>query len=601
MPTSLKEVNVIKCPELRSNIEEYCKYEFREDAIKYIEEMLEDYSGNEQLLKRNFMERLAFGTAGLRARMEVAGTNVMNVLTVLQTSQGVAEYLLKRENGVSERPIFVGYDARHNSRLFAEYTATAFATKGFKVHLFNEVTATPFTPFAIKKHNGLFGIQVTASHNPKADNGYKVYNSNGAQIIPPVDGDIAAMILKNLMPWEGVLKLRKADGSLTMHPNIVTDSLRKIENEYMADIGETVLEKKCADSEVKIVYTAMHGVGSEAVHKFVKQAGFNMKNFHVVPEQDKPDPEFTTVVFPNPEEEGALDLAMATADKIGAPVIFANDPDADRFAMCEKGKDGKWHRFHGNEIGTLIGYICMEIAKKKGIPYEKQLFVASTVSSKNLKKIVESKGCKFVDTMTGFKWIMNEGIDLENKEGLTFILGYEEALGYAVTMKCPDKDGVSASGIMAQQVCSLYSQGKSLLGLLQELREEYGYFVTNNGYKKCYQPKLIDEMFVSWRNEGNYPTMLGPKKILRIRDVTTGLDTGAPDKKCQWDRISAQMITLYLEDDIVVTLRTSGTEPKIKWYAECCSNSPELAKGELEKVVNAIVKDIMKPEKYPIE
>jgi len=591
---------------LKTALETYLTQEFRPCAIQKVKELLEN-PGDVAQLKSQFCQRLQFGTAGLRGPMKDVGLNCMNVLTILQTSQGIAHYLEDREKS-NNLHIVVGYDGRHNSKEFAEFASAAFLARGFKVSLFGSSkgdektpTPTPFTPYYLIKSGADFGVQVTASHNPAQDNGYKVYDKNGAQIIPPVDGDIASYIEKNLKPWESIAAIKKHKENIVAHPRL-SDPYDEVMKTYFEDIKSDLLATEVPENDLKIVYTAMHGVGSIAVHKMCTEAGFSSNNFFSVPEQDKPDPDFPTVSFPNPEEKGALDMAMAHADKHGAALVFANDPDADRFAFCEKLSDGSWHQYHGDEIGVLCANFVLDAAiAKQGLDPKKCLLACSAVSSGMMKKVIQARGGNVIETLTGFKWIINDGQRVAKEKGLNFIFGYEEALGFACDMRCPDKDGVSALGLMLQQARKLYAAGKSFHETLMDYRRTHGFFISNNGYVICKDPVSINEIFTRFRSDGKYVTSVGPYKVNRIRDVTTGFDNAEADNKCALPTTpGANMITLYF-DFGHVTIRTSGTEPKLKWYSEGCSSDPEQIKNTLSDLVTHIISDIFHANDYPVE
>eukprot|EP00915_Cephaloidophora_sp_WS-2016_P003556 GHVH01004806.1.p1 GENE.GHVH01004806.1~~GHVH01004806.1.p1 ORF type:complete len:628 (+),score=102.15 GHVH01004806.1:52-1935(+) len=613
MSVKLPDFSMITDPEVKSAVNTYLTQEFRPDAIEALANILSSKDENGasdkiEQLRKDFCCRLEFGTAGLRGPMKICGTNAMNVLTVLQTTQGLADYLKTRE-GSTDLSIVIGYDGRYNSKEFAEYAAAAMLAQGFTVHLFGSsnskeatVTPTPFTPYYLTKMKCTFGIQVTASHNPKEDNGYKVYDSNGAQIIPPVDADIAAMIIKpeNLKKWSTIDQYKTLGVPIGAHDRL-KDPFHDVMETYFVDMQEALLQKNPVMCDVKVVYTAMHGVGSKAVRKMMETAKFPSKNYFVVPEQDFPDPEFTTVPFPNPEEKGALDMAMARADAVGAPIVIANDPDADRFAFCEKLPSGQWHRFTGDEIGVLMSsFVFSRMTADRGIPAKKCLLACSAVSSGMMRAVFEKQGATVIDTLTGFKWIMNEGMKRAKEDGLDFIFGYEEALGYACSLLCPDKDGVSAAGIFLQNAMRLYSSGKTLFSVLQDLWNEHGYFVSNNSYVLCHDKVAVNELFKEFRNGGKYMEKVGQFKVTRIRDVTTGYDSAEPDKKCRFPLTpAANMVTLFF-DMGRITLRTSGTEPKLKWYAEGCGPDPAATKVELEQLVFDCIEHILKPGKYPL-
>lgn len=593
-------------PKLKQAVLDYLAWDPNPKTRQAAEELVKKSSPSDtKMLEDLFLKRLEFGTAGLRGAMG-PGFNRMNDVTVMQASQGICLYLLQKYGSAAcaERGIVFGFDGRHNSERFAHAAAAVFLSKGVKVYLNSKVTATPMNPFAIVKYGCLAGGQLTASHNPKNDNGYKIYAANGAQIIPPMDSDIASLIASNLQPWDEALALLNPATGLLLDRSKVIDPYRDVFTSYMDVITRDlcVSKKETAASSLKIVYTAMHGVGYPFVSEILNRFGVQSNNIHYVEEQKFPDPEFSTVCLPNPEEKGAMDLAIALADKVGAPMVVANDPDSDRFASVEKQRDGTWKIFHGDELGILFGAEAYERYCQKNVSKEKMLFICSAVSSRMLQKMAEQEGCRFEETMTGFKWMMNKARDLAESDQCIPCLVYEEALGYALHPDVPDKDGVSALAVWVQMAAKLYNQGKTIGERLDELRKKYGYFVTNNSYFLCYDKEAIAKLFNEFRNGGAYKPALGPYVIKRIRDVTTGYDNGQPDCKCQFPLTpSSQMVTLYFENGAVLTLRTSGTEPKLKWYSELCGSDPKEARAELDCVVDAVIQHLMKPDVYPLE
>lgn len=592
-------------PELQASIANYLQWDPRPETRKEVQQLVASPTPNVKLLEDMFLKRLEFGTAGLRGGMG-PGFNRMNDLTVIQATQGICLHILGKFGAKScaERGVVLGFDGRHNSERYAHAAAAVFLSKGVKVFLNSKVTATPMNPFAIVKYGCLAGGQVTASHNPKEDNGYKIYADNGAQIIPPTDSEIAGLIQNNLKPWSEALALLDPVTGFLSDRSAVIDPYDDTFQSYMDIITRDLCVSKAdtASSPLKIVYTAMHGVGFPYVSEILNRFGFDSKNVSYVEEQKLPDPEFSTVRFPNPEEKGAMNLAVALADRVGAPMVVANDPDSDRFACVEKQVDGTWKIFHGDELGILFGAEAYERHLASGLPKEKMLFICSAVSSRMLQKMAEIEGCRFEETMTGFKWMMNKARELAANEGYTPCLVYEEALGYALHPDVPDKDGVSALAVWVQMACKLYSKGMTVGQRLEELRKKYGYFVTNNSYFLCYDKEAITRLFNEFRNGGAYKRVLGPYKITRIRDVTTGYDDAQPDNKCQFPLTpTSQMVTLYFENGGVLTLRTSGTEPKLKWYAEMSGSNPDEARASLNDVVDATIKYLMQPDVYPLE
>ncbi|KAI8145427.1 hypothetical protein BJV82DRAFT_643703 [Fennellomyces sp. T-0311] len=532
-----------------------------------------------------------------------AGFSRMNDLTVLQTSQGLAKYLLENVDDAKSRGVVIGHDHRHHSESFARLTAAAFITLGFRVWYYHEYVHTPLVPYTVKKKKAAAGIMITASHNPKQDNGYKVYWENACQIIPPHDQGIAEMILHHLKPWTWDYDLVDTS-DLCQEPDGVIDS-------YFEELA--ALSRFQADNEktsLKFAYTAMHGIG----YPFAKRGFevFNLPPFITVDEQIMPDPNFSTVEFPNPEEgKGSLSLAIQTADRSNAHLIVANDPDADRLAIAEK-VNGEWKLFTGNQIGAVLGAASFEKAKSVGIPTDKIAMVASTVSSKFLGRMAEVEGFRFEEALTGFKWIGNKSIDLEN-EGYHVAFAYEEAIGFTIGDLVKDKDGVSALAFFAEWAVQLEKRGLTINQYLETLYAKYGYFVSENSYFICDDKQTIQTIFERIRygyeatsenlkaGKYEYPKEIAGYRVVGVRDLTVGYDSNTPDNRPTLPvSSSSEMITFKLENNAVFTIRTSGTEPKIKYYSELRGDSEEQARTDLSKVVQAIGDELVEYEQYGI-
>lgn len=552
-------------------------------------------AGNKDELVKRLKTRIAFGTAGLRGCME-AGFAGMNDLTVRQASQGLVTYLLSVHPDATERGIIVGFDGRHNSSRFAELTAATFMSKGVPVYLFDTVIPTPLVAFGTTDLNCRTGIVITASHNPKEDNGYKVYWDNGCQIVAPVDSGVTKCILENLVPWEIDVS------SEAVHKHALLKRPTNVVEHYIKHIQKVCFHRDTnALDSVKITYTAMHGVGRFCASEAFK--AFGLVPFIPVPEQVDPNPDFPTVKFPNPEEgKGALALSIRTAEEHGSTVIIANDPDADRLAAAERRKDGSWHIFTGNELGIILGYWNYEqyIANNQTADKSKLMVLNTTVSSKFLAAFAAAEGLYYEETLTGFKWI-GTAIERLQKQGYTFIMAFEEAIGYMVTSTPLDKDGVSAAAVFSEMSHYLYHKGLTILDYLESIKKKYGYFVTNNKYFFCYDPNIQKAIFEELRNGGKYHEACGPYKIKNIRDLTTpGYDTTKEDKKPIFPTSSSPMITYYFENGAVVTLRGSGTEPKLKYYCEMSGSDPVATEKELNDLVENIITHFLQPNKYEI-
>ena len=570
--------------------------------------------------------RIAFGTAGLRSKMSAGPLN-MNDVTVYQTAQGIARYLneLKSsaQTATTDLKVVVGYDHRCNDELdlssekFAKITKAVFDYVDIPCILLSPIVATPLVPFATTRLGCSVGIMVTASHNPKEDDGYKLYWSNGCQIIPPHDANISAHILANLEPW----KLYDKNCLDRILPS--QDLTLSITEEYFGAITENLKTNAISNlnlvlSEYKIpppkfAYTAMHGVGGYFARRSFQQ--FDLVGVEEVESQFSPDPTFPTVKFPNPEEKGALDLAKTFSDSVGVDLIFANDPDADRLAVAEKNRvTGKWTTFHGNQIGVMLGMWLWETRNKsqeegKSTPTPTPTptqetstqfaMVASAVSSKMLSAIADREGFRFEETLTGFKWIGSKMRELQ-AANYKVLFGYEEAIGFCCGDVITDKDGISAMGVFAELAHTVYASGKQLTDHMQSLYDKYGEFVTNNGYFFCYDSEKIKVIFDRINNNGNYVESVGGYKVKSVRDLLApGYDsTTADNKPLLPTSTSSPMLTITFENGCCAQFRASGTEPKFKYYIEL-QGKPGQSRDEvsknLDKMVPILLEELLKP------
>lgn len=575
---------------LRENARQWLSSDKNPRTLEEAKKLLSESS--EEHLKDIFCKNLVFGTAGLRAPMG-AGYSRLNDVTIQQASQGFCAYLLERHGKEScgSRGIVIGRDARHNSERFSHIAAAVFLSRGIKVYLFHDPVHTPLVPFALRKLNCVAGVMVTASHNPKIYNGYKVYDSNGVQIIPPVDSHVAQAIRENQALWESVEDLLdRVKGHCHEVPavkGLLHDPREAMIEAYMSELSRDLCTRReeTEKSDLKIVYTAMHGVGWMFASELLKHFGFS-KNLIPVEKQCDLDPEFSSVPFPNPEEKGALGMSMEVADQNNVPLIIANDPDADRLACAEK-CNGVWRQFTGDEVGIILAAYMADVRASQGIPKDKMLFVCSVVSSKMLKAFAEANKCVFEETPTGFKWMSNKAVELEESRNLMPVLVYEEALGYAVSPLVRDKDGVSAAAVLVELACHLHSRGSCLTRYLAELQARYGHFVTNNGYLPA-QPSQQKQALEWLWNSGEYRLSFGRFKVCGLRDVARGKDTAAPDGLSRFPIVAGDMLTLRFDNGAVLSLRPSGTEPKLKWYGELSSQCPETATKELADLVRAV-------------
>jgi phosphomannomutase len=477
-------------------------------------------------LADRFAGRLEFGTAGLRGALG-AGPNRMNRAVVLRAAAGLAAYL--RDHGARDGDVVVvGYDARHLSDVFAEDTAAVMQGAGLHAVLLPRPLPTPVLAYAIRALGCVAGVMVTASHNPPQDNGYKVYLGDGCQIVPPADAEISARIDE-----VGALRdVRRGDGWRRLGDDVLGSYLDAV----------TALVDPDGPRELTTVYTPLHGVGGETVVEALRRAGFESP--YLTPEQARPDPDFPTVAFPNPEEPGALDLAMRLAAEVGADVVLANDPDADRCAVAVPGAHG-WRMLSGDDVGALLGDFLL----RSGVD---GVYANSIVSSSLLGVLSASYGRRHEETLTGFKWI-------GRVPDLAF--GYEEALGYCVAPGLVrDKDGVSALLRVAELAALLRSEGRTLHDRLDDIAREHGVHATDQLSVRVADPALVATAMARLRTTP--PTVLGGLRVESVDDLAEGgpgEGDGLPP---------TEGLRYRLADRARVVVRPSGTEPKVKCYLE---------------------------------
>ncbi|EPS26759.1 hypothetical protein PDE_01698 [Penicillium oxalicum 114-2] len=541
--------------------------------------------GDTKELELRLRNRIEFGTAGLRGRM-AAGFSYMNCLTVIQASQGLAKHVQSKGREFASKGVIIGHDARHQSDRFAELAANAFVALQIPVKFVRESAPTPLVAFGVKHFEAAAGVVVTASHNPPQDNGTS-YSSNGAQINRPEDAEIAQSILENLTPWPEAWEEGRHSSEY-----FTEEALHEILEPFQRRVKEYAVSTVPEIYPIRpFVYTPMHGVGAIRIDPLMNSMGMQSgQEYMIVPQQAQPDPNFSTVKFPNPEEAGALDLAIQVADEQNQTLIFANDPDADRFAVAEK-VDGKWFLLTGNHVGALFASHLFDTIDSTQNA-SKISVLTTTVSSGMLQKMAESKGIHFKETLTGFKWMGNVARDLE-KTGQTVLFAYEEALGYMFPAVSYDKDGITALSVFAMAAAKWKAQGLTVFGKLQQLFVEYGHHETLNNYFRSSSPQQTIELFRGIRSGPFLQQMqFGKFKILRWRDLTEGFDTASSDHKPDLpEDPTSQMITLWLEGGLRFTLRGSGTEPKVKFYIECCSDSREDAVKSVCEAFFTILKE----------
>jgi phosphomannomutase len=546
-------------------------------------------------LADRFAGALEFGTAGLRGILG-AGPNRMNRAVVLRTTHGLARYLLEKVEDARSRGVVVGFDGRHLSRQLAEDTACVLAANGIRAHLFDDLGPTPLTAFAVRELGAAGGVMVTASHNPKDYNGYKVYWGNGAQIIPPLDAGIAAAI-EAAPPARQVPRMPVT--SARAEKLVVPVASAMVES-YLARVRALSLHPPSErGKDMAIVYTPMHGVGGKLARLTFDRAGFRRVAF--VAEQADPDPEFPTVAFPNPEEKGAMDLSFALARATKADLVLANDPDADRLAVAvparggEPASPGGYVQLTGNEVGVLLGHYVLTQGKEQGEQGPDRAVIASIVSSPLLGVIARALGVHFDETLTGFKWIANRAIELEG-EGKRFAFGYEEALGYTVGDVVRDKDGVSAAVLMAEMAAWLRDAGRTVLDELDAIHRRYGVFVSSQVNVTRAGAAGADEIRgIMSRLRAEKPRTIGDRAVAVIRDYETRTETrlgeGRDGKTAPLGLPPSNVLAFELEGGSRIIARPSGTEPKIKYYFDV---REAVGEGEDVRAAEARARGVLK-------
>ena len=494
-------------------------------------------------LQECFGSRLEFGTAGLRGEMG-PGPNRMNATVVLQTSTSIARYI----KGFSDTPsVVIGFDARNNSDRFADIASAAFRSEGIKVYFFPYLVPTPLLAHAVVKLKASAGVMITASHNPPKDNGYKVYWSNGAQIIPPHDKGISTII--NGLPFP-------PPAPRDSPPHTIVP--QEITNGYMDAVQALRVHH---NTGVKIVYTPLHGVGGVWVDQTLRKAGHNA--LYVVEEQFQPDGDFPFAPFPNPEEAGSMTLAFSLAEREKADIIIANDPDADRLAVAIR-VNNTYQKLTGDQVGLLLAEDLLTHGT-----WRNPMIATTIVSSSQLQAIAKAHQAVYQETLTGFKWIANKAIEHDKAIG-EFVMGFEEALGYSVGPVARDKDGVSAALLICDLASYAKEQGKTLLDLLFDIYKKHGFALSEQ--KSIKKPgsegkKEITAIMETLRK--NPPKSFVGSQIIEQRDISTGISLNLQTNEHTTINLpKSNVLVFFLENNERIIVRPSGTEPKIKFYFE---------------------------------
>lgn len=533
-------------------------------------EELVKINGDENEIQDRFYQDLKFGTAGLRGKLG-AGTNRMNVYTVSRATEGFARMIEEDGEEAKKKGVVIAYDVRHKSPEFAEITARVFAAHGIHVYIYKTIQPTPVLSYSVRALNTYAGVMVTASHNPKVYNGYKAYGTSGSQILD----EWADRITANIEKVDDYSKIPM----ISFEEGFESGIIEWVPDENLGNYKEKVLALTINDEEVdknlNIIYSPLNGCGSKWVQRILKLRGFT--NVHVVKEQEDPDPDFTTVGYPNPEDPKAFKLSEELGHKVGGEILIATDPDSDRVALEVLNKDGEYEFVNGNRIGILlVHYVLSQLSAKKKLPKDGAV-IKSIVTGDGVSPICEKYGIKLIEVLTGFKNIAKPANDWDITHEHTFVFGYEESIGFNHGNFVRDKDAVSSSMLVAEMAGFYKKQGKSLLDVLEDIYQEFGYYNENLisiVLEGLDGQALIGRIMEEFRN--NPVKEIGDMKLVKLIDYNNG-DTGLPKSN----------VLKYLYDDKSwFAVRPSGTEPKIKLYMYAVADTKEESEAKLE-----IIKD----------
>ena len=544
---------------------------------------LDSIRDNEEEIKDRFYKELEFGTAGLRGVIG-AGTNRMNKYTVGRATQGLANFINKMK--IENPSVVISYDSRHMSKEFSEIAALVLNANGINVNLFDNLRPVPELSFSVRYLNATAGIMITASHNPPEYNGYKVYWSDGAQIVPPIDKGIIDEVL-SIKDFSLIKTLNKNEAIEAGLLNYVGE---EIDDAFINALKSSCLNPEIIKKEaknVKIVYTPLHGAGNLPVQRILKELGF--ENVYVVPEQEKPDGDFPTVSYPNPEDPKAFELALKLAKEVDADVVLATDPDADRLGVFSKMNNGEYVSYTGNMSALLICEYELSQKKEKGILPNNGAIITTVVSSELTKAIAENYGAKVFETLTGFKWIGEKIRKFEEENSYKYLFGFEESYGCLIAPHARDKDGISAVMALCEATAFYKNKGWSLWEQMIKIYEKYGYYREGQVsivLKGADGAEEIKNKMAKMRS--NPPTELAGLNVLEVRDYQEHVIKKADGEVSETDLPTSNVLYYELSNNSWCCVRPSGTEPKIKFYMGVKGSTMQDAENQLAVLSEAM-------------
>jgi len=556
---------------------EWLNNDFFDDETK--KELNEIKDNREEILDR-FYKELEFGTAGLRGKIG-AGTNRMNKYIIARATQALAQVIKDKEKELKEEGVVIAYDSRHYSDVFAKTAALVLAQNGIKVYLFDSLRPTPELSFAVRKLNAVSGIVITASHNPKEYNGYKLYWNDGAQILECIANEI---ILK-IKAIEDFSAVKIMNESKAISQGLLVVIGNEIDNEYVESVKKLALREEI-DKELKVIYSPLNGAGNVLVRRVLEERGF--KNITVVPEQELPDPDFTTVGYPNPENIEAFKYAENLGIKIGADLLIATDPDADRVAAMVINKSGQYISLNGNQTGAILIKYILESKKEKGDLPDNGVIIKSVVTGDLGKEISKGFGIDTLETLTGFKYIGSKIDELKNNE---FIFGYEESMGYLYGDFVRDKDAVISSMLLVEAAAYYKTTGQTLLDVLEDIYREYG----------CYSEKVFSLVLEGKEGQDkiksimdsyskDYPMEIMESKLIKFINYENQIEYNHRNQSKEKTELpKSSGFKFVFDDESWYAIRPSGTEPKIKIYMYSKGKTMKEANKKLSYIEKTII------------
>lgn len=550
---------------------------------------LDQMEGNDEALEDAFYAPLEFGTAGMRGVLGV-GINRMNVYTVRQATEGLATFMDTLDEETKQRGVAISYDSRHHSQEFAFESARVLGAHGIPTYVFESLRPTPELSFTVRHLHTYAGIMITASHNPKQYNGYKIYGEDGAQM-PPKESD---MITRYIREVTDLFAIKLADQDALIEDGVLKVIGDEVDQAYLAEVKQVTIDPELVAEEgktMKLIFTPLHGTGAMIGEKALRQAGF--ENFTMVPQQAQPDGDFPTVVKPNPEDPEAFNLAIELGKKEQADLLIGVDPDADRLGAAVRQPNGEYQLLTGNQIAAVMLNYILKARKNAGTLPANAVAVKSVVSSEFATKVAANYGVGMINVLTGFKFIAEQIHNFELHHDHTFMFGFEESYGYLERPFVRDKDAIQSLVMLAEVAAHYKKEGKNLYDGLQELFAEYGYFAektiakTFDGIEGAAE---IKNLMTKFREES--PVDFAGVKVEAIEDIQAGTKKYADGRVENIDLPKSNVLKYYLEDETWIAVRPSGTEPKIKFYIGTQADTQARAlekRDEFESAINAFI------------